>query len=340
MSKKVRGFTLVELLVVIAIIGVLVALLLPAVQAAREAARRMSCSNNLKQCSLALHNYHSTFERFPGIGDSISDGWSVQAQILPYAEAAAAYDVIDWEAKLGRASTATGFNSPNDVASQTLIPFFVCPSDDTRAVKSVTWVRGSNTYNWTHAGGNYMVNVGSGTGDFVDYGTKTDGLFWSGSVTRFRDILDGTTSTIAFGETLMGPGSNQSTMPYGYHRKFIANGSGNNVAAMRAFRDTATATDPNTFVSTHSDWQGTRGAAWISGFGSGGGGVNGWFTPNHPIPDLSIRAYQASGPRSNHVGGAMISLADGSVRFITDSIELELYRGLWTLMGREVIGEF
>jgi len=340
MSALRRGFTLVELLVVIAIIGVLVGLLLPAVQAAREAARRMSCSNNLKQLSLALHNYHSTFDQFPGIGDSISNGWSVQAQLLPYAEQSGLYDLVDFEAGLGRAASTEGFNPPNDVAAASVVPFFVCPSDDVPVRKIVAYSRGSNTYDWEHAGLSYAVNVGSGTGDYVDYGSRTDGLFWVDSQTGFREILDGTSNTIAFAETLMGIGNDQNTVPYQQSHKFIAKGSGRNVSDMTAFRDTVWSTDPRVFVDSHSNWSGTRGANWISGFGSAGGSMNGWYTPNHPLPDLSSRAYQVTGPRSHHTGGAMISLADGSVRFITDSIERELFHSLWTTRGHEVVGEF
>ena len=333
------GFTLVELLVVIAIIGILVGLLLPAVQAARAAARRMSCSNNLKQCSLALQNYHSTFKQFPGIGDSISNGWSVQAQLLPYAEAKSTSDLINWEAQLGRAASSTGFNPPNDEAAETVIPFFICPSDDQEAFKPIEYTRGRNTYTWSHAGLNYMVNVGTGTGANVNYGDKTDGLFWRDSSTAFRNIMDGTSHTIAFAESLMGVGSDQSSMPYGYHQKFIAVGSGRNVASMESFRDATWATGPQTFVENQTRWSGIRGANWISGFGSAGGAINGWYPPNHPLPDLSIRAYLAAGPRSNHAGGAMISFADGSVQFISDSIELETFRAMWTVNGNEVITE-
>ena len=335
-----RAFTLVELLVVITIIGVLVGLLLPAVQAARGAARRMSCSNNMKQVSLALHNYHSTFKQFPGIGDSISNGWSVQAQLLPYAEQAGLHDIINFEAGLGRAASAIGFNPPNDEAAASVVPFFVCPSDDVPAKKIVAYTRGRNSYQWEHAGLSYAVNVGTGTDDYVDHGTRTDGLFWVGSTTAFRDIMDGTSSTIAFAETLMGIGNDQLGMVYEQSQKFVATRSGRNVSDMKTYRDTVLLTDPRAFVASHRNWSGTRGANWISGFGSGGGSINGWYTPNHPLPDLSIRAYRVSGPRSNHTGGAMISLADGSVQFITDSIDLDLYRSLWTTRGREFVGEF
>ena len=329
------GFTLVELLVVIAIIGILIGLLLPAVQSAREAARRMSCSNNLKQVSLALQNYHSAYKQFPGIGESISDGWSVQAQLLPFAESNGLADIINWEAKLGRAASNAGFNPPNDEAAATVVPFFNCPSDDVEAKKPVTYTRGRNSYDWTHAGINYMVNVGTGTGTNVSYGEKTDGMFWVASATKFRDILDGTSHTIVFAESLMGIGNGQEVVPYGYHQKFIAVGSGRNISDMESFRDSVWNVDPLTFVETHANWNGLRGAAWISGFGSGGGSIQGWYTPNHPLPDLSIRAFSASGPRSNHTGGAYISFADGSVNFLTDSVDLEVFRAMWTRQGRE-----
>ncbi|MCC9642071.1 DUF1559 domain-containing protein [Rhodopirellula sp. JC740] len=340
LRKSQSGFTLVELLVVIAIIGVLVGLLLPAVQSARAAARRMSCSNNVKQVSLAAHNYHSTFKRFPGIGDSISNGWSVQAQLLPYAEQAGLYDVIDFGAGLGRAASTAGFNPPNDVAAATVVPFYNCPSDDVPAKKTVTYTRGRNSYSWEHAGLNYSMNVGTGTDENVDMGSATDGLFWVDSETRFRDILDGTSNTILVAETLMGPGSDLTEIPFHLGGKYIATGSGRDVSDMQTFRDTTWNTDPRTFIESHANWSGTRNTAWISGFGSGGGSINGWYTPNNALPDLSIRAYMAAGPRSQHEGGVMIGLADGSVRFITDSIELELYRGLWTVRGREITTEF
>jgi len=124
--KKIRAnraFTLVELLVVIAIIGILVGLLLPAVQAAREAARRMSCSNNLKQMGLALHNYHDTFGKFAPAGtyrkELPTGAWSVQARLLPQLEQANLRQLIDWR---------FDYTSQGNVCRMR-VPTYVCPSE-------------------------------------------------------------------------------------------------------------------------------------------------------------------------------------------------------------------
>ena len=138
----------------------------------------------------------------------------------------------------------------------------------------------------------------------------------------------------------MGPGADAAEIPYHLNGKFVATGSGRNVSDMQQFRDSVWGQDPRTFIGSHTNWSGTRNTAWISGFGSGGGSINGWYTPNNALPDLAVRAYMVSGPRSQHEGGVMVGLADGSVRFVTDSIDLELYRGLWTVRGREVQTEF
>lgn len=333
------AFTLVELLVVIAIVGVLVSLLLPAVQNAREAARRVSCSNNLRQVSLATHNYHSAYGRFPGLGDSISNGWSVQSQLLPYCEQAGLNDLVDFAAGLGRAASTEGLKPPNDIAAATPVSIFNCPSDDVPVTKEVTYKRGNNSYVWEHAGLNYLCNVGTGTGSNVDYGQPTDGLFWVDSMTRFRDIRDGTSHTITFAESLMGPGYAVSSIHENLARKFVATGSGKSSDDMQAWRDTVTTTSSLAFIPDHDKWSGSRGASWMVGFGGSGGSVNGWFTPNHQLPDLQMRAFLAAGPRSNHTAGVMITLADGSVTLINDSIDQETYRALWTINGKEIGSE-
>lgn len=153
------GFTLVELLVVIAIIGILVGLLLPAVQSAREAARRMSCSNNLKQIALATHNYESTFKKIPGMTGSSS--YSVQARILPQIEQAGLSELIDFDQPLllGPAWMAR-FNPRLRDAVEMVVPTFVCPSDIGDTSFATTF---SDGVPGTSGGLSYMFSYGSGT---------------------------------------------------------------------------------------------------------------------------------------------------------------------------------
>ncbi|QDV50137.1 DUF1559 domain-containing protein [Gimesia fumaroli] len=335
-----RGFTLIELLVVIAIIAILIALLLPAVQQAREAARRAQCKNNLKQIALAMHNYESTHTTFPPIGASISYGFSAQAQLLPYCDQANLHGLIDFDIPLGRPDS--GFNPPHDTTAEIPIPFFTCPSDTVSPVKPVTFSRGSSSGTFTRAGLNYAINVGSGTGNNASYGDPTDGIAWSGSKVKFRDITDGTSNTVAFAETLMGPGQDfsGSVTDRNQVQKLMAQGSGRNLSDMQAFRDRTLTENPDAFIASVSDWKGTRGSLWISGFGSGGGAINGWYVPNSPYPDLSIRAYLISGPRSNHTGIANVALCDGSVRGISENINVEIMHDLFSRNDGNVLGEF
>src|SRR4051812_42487340 len=139
-----RAFTLIELLVVIAIIGILVALLLPAVQFAREAARRMKCSNNLKQIGVSLQTFHDTNRQFPPGRDAWPAPFSTHARLLPYLENSNLQNLIDFTQ-----STSTGMNV---TAAETPIPLFLCPSDSANGR-----VPGS-----TYAGCDYVANVGTG----------------------------------------------------------------------------------------------------------------------------------------------------------------------------------
>ena len=157
---KRRGFTLIELLVVIAIIGVLIALLLPAVQAAREAARRAQCTNNLKQIGLAMHNYHSSINSFPvgflypnpGQFDpqipQLHYRWSVLAQLTPYLEQTNVYNALNmsWPIATGP-SGSYGVGTPytffpaNQTVKQTIVSSFLCPSDSGRGPDSTSGPR-------------------------------------------------------------------------------------------------------------------------------------------------------------------------------------------------------
>jgi prepilin-type N-terminal cleavage/methylation domain-containing protein len=200
--RRHTAFTLVELLVVIAIIGILVGLLLPAVQAAREAARRMQCANNLKQLALASHNYASTHQRLPALTGSSS--FSPQARILPFIEQGNLQGLIDFRQPLmlGPAWMAR-LNPQFQIAAGTVVPTFVCPSDAQQPLFPTTMSDGQATQ---VAGTNYMFSLGSGTGTHYDDRYETDGIVWENSWARFADITDGTSNTVLMAETLMGDG--------------------------------------------------------------------------------------------------------------------------------------
>ena len=188
---------MIELLVVIAIIAILVALLLPAVQQAREAARRSSCKNNLKQLGLAMHNYHDTHNVFPpGWVTRITEtpynnnrfggrnfAWS--ALILPYIEQGAIYDQQNFSANMPAANNTNALNTP--------IAAYRCPSD----IGSPT---GQSTHNRDYGRSNYAGNYGHQQLNGHDFVQFTRGLFYGNSSVRMRDITDGTSNTILIGE--------------------------------------------------------------------------------------------------------------------------------------------
>ena len=190
-----RGFTLVELLVVIAIIGVLVALLLPAVQAAREASRRMKCTNHLKQFGVALHNYADTYKVFPnrrgGFGGLQANRISPFVQLLPYLEQKAMHDRI----QAGDPANPTAFppGGPRGDASwavwNTPPPVFRCPSDPA----AIT--RGNSD-----KGHNYVLCEGDQV-NFVNTSTNTRGMFTRLACRRFAEVTDGTSNTLLMSET-------------------------------------------------------------------------------------------------------------------------------------------
>lgn len=202
-----RGFTLVELLVVIAIIGILVALLLPAIQAAREAARRSSCGNNMRQIGLGLHMYHDTFGRFPagwiaedptgGHDDWLGEpGWGWAAAILPYMEQTAVYnEMIDFQ----RPITA----SVNRQARETVLKIYRCASDIGEPTFELE-ADGDHSFPYTPirlAAGNYVGVFGTeDLHDVYERGMTPDGAFILNKPMSLRDFLDGTSETFIVGE--------------------------------------------------------------------------------------------------------------------------------------------
>jgi prepilin-type N-terminal cleavage/methylation domain-containing protein/prepilin-type processing-associated H-X9-DG protein len=325
--RRTSAFTLIELLVVISIIGVLVSLLLPAVQSAREASRRTSCSNNQKQCMLALQNYHAAFKQFPGIGFESSSAYSVLAQILPYAEQSDLQDLIDFSNPIYSGGYFNRSIHPaNEEAARTLVPIFRCPSDPQDDL--FTEFDCDTASGQAYRGSNVMTCTGSGRDGSWDLRSRTDGLFYYGSKSRFRDILDGTSHTVVFAETLLGNGMTSSTRPVQHHDAVAWIGHGS-------------ATNPDVAALAEGpvwSWYGYRGYAWILGkaysttFSS-------YLPPNPKHPDVCQLAYGWFSTRSNHSGGVNVALADGSVRFVSESIDLDTWRNAGSIADHEFLGE-
>ena len=322
-ARRRRGFTLVELLVVIAIIGILVALLLPAVQAAREAARRMSCSNNLRQMGIALHNYHDTYKRFPPSTilptGATYDGWSAQARLLPFIEQENLQDLIDWNLVY----------TSQPAVTQTRVATYMCPSD----INDRERPDGALTH--------YPLTYGFNMGTWLVFNPNTreggNGLIYPNSSTNFASVIDGTTNTLAIMEV-------KAYSPY------FRDGGNPNAAGVPI---------PNTpadVVALGGDFKTNSGhTEWVDGRVHQTG-ATGTFPPNTKFPytsgsdtfDVDFTSsregktidritYSVVTARSYHPGGVNVALTDGSVRIISETIDIVTWRALATRDGREVV---
>jgi len=354
--RRPRGFTLIELLVVIAIIAVLIALLLPAVQQAREAARRTQCKNNLKQIGLSLHNYESTHTVLPAFysfGAANSGSFSVQAQLLPYMDQASLHSLIDFGLKPQIGCCPGDVNPPLVPVAKTKLSVFRCPSDpgpDLISVKSGT-TGGATGSTFQYATTNYHVNAGTAVGKLYDTRLPSDGIAWTNAKVRFSDITDGMSNTAAFSESLIGLASQVVSAPttnQERRRTYI------NVACVWASSTVPPATaglangymapaDPSLFeamtVAISRGWAGQRGAGWIHGR-EYWTAYNHYHSPNSNIPDMGTCGNGIFGARSEHVGGVHVLLSDGSVRFMSENMDLGTWRAIGTRSGAEVIGEY
>ena len=343
--KQVRkGFTLVELLVVIAIIGILVGLLLPAVQAAREVARRMSCSNNLKQIVLASHNYQSAMGRLPPAwtkpndptGTS-GDGWSAQARLLPFIEGLALDQAINYDD--GYKKSFVYIDGESFPVSGFRVSAYQCPSDPLDQPRP-----GDPNHYPLSYGGNAGVWFVFDTLDpaRIDDDQTGEGMFTATRGRKFRDCLDGLSNTIAFGEVkawtpylrdaeiageVVMPVQPEEIELLGGSQKFSPATGHTEWVDGRVHQTGFTTTfTPNTKVLVTTtggieydvDWTNFREGKTASG-------------------STVARTYAAVTSRSYHVGGVKIAMMDGSVQFVTDSIERDLWQALSTRAGREIV---
>jgi len=333
-----KGFTLVELLVVIAIIGILIGMLLPAVQAVREAARRIQCANNVKQFALGAHNYESAHQNFPpgrlgydsmnsnvfdrfgranlGTGSSTglalaTEGASVFVTLLPFVEQANAYDLINleevpiWSANTTWAPTSNAIVAASISVISEQLPVYVCPSDNLEPV-----CQGAHGVDIEPATGSYAGSMGNATpgignnkkyvGSTAGGPNQANGLFLYVQGIGIGEVTDGTTNTIFFGETQEGHRSGQSNI--------WSNGN----------RFTSSMRSTSTPLNFPLDPNGTDGLVFSGSVsGASGGRCNGGFG-------------------SFHTGGANFGFGDGSVHFLSESIETATYSFLGTRSGGEV----
>lgn len=328
--RRTIGFTLVELLVVIAIIGILVALLLPAVQAARAAARRMQCGNNLKQMGIAMHNYHDINKRFPagstcftgpgggvpGFG-SLNQSWATR--ILPFIEQTAIADQLDMTIQ-GTLWTGVPTSPAGNAQAEMIISTYLCPQDIMKKVQS------------TFAPINYVACTGSDervcrntNGVSLLNGlraSRNSGVFKRSSWHGLNDITDGSSNTMMISECLLG-------------RPYNTVGLDNNVGTFTAC---ITGTD-GLVLQADQDANYPRGWSWYAAKYPHPWAYTALLAPN----DKATANHECDGgnslsgfaARSKHPGGVQTVLGDGAVTFVSDSIDIFVWRAAATMAGNE-----
>ncbi len=307
--RRARGFTLIELLVVIAIIGVLVALLLPAVQSAREAARRSQCLNNLKQLGIGMHNHHDTEGTFPfGCFNSPAQAWTFR--VLPYMEQVAMSNALNMN--------ATFYDARNQTVTSATLTVFMCPSDP--GAGSIMKVSGQPD----RKKGNYVVNWGN---SHYDQGNPNPFAGPNGSVVpvrgafrvntktvppyNLRDFTDGTSGTLLMSELI-------AAMPNGS----IYDLRGDIWSTSRCATMFMAYTQPNSKIPDQMDGKTDCAFPMMS---------------NPPCLNGTGSQPDFNAARSFHSGGVNCLMADGSVRFIKNTVNIDIWRALSTPAGGEVV---
>jgi prepilin-type N-terminal cleavage/methylation domain-containing protein/prepilin-type processing-associated H-X9-DG protein len=324
MKNNRRAFTLVELLVVIAIIGILVALLLPAIQAAREAARRGQCTNNLKQLGIAFHNYHNTYNQLP-VGNHSCCCGTWQMSILAFIEERQLGEMYTWlpkdtitlnDAQYAYDKEDLSHTPPirNLEVVKTRIATLTCPSDTPQITTSDHGVTpgiplhnyAANYGNTNHIGFDYLL---PNSPDYIKYSGSPflgyDGLPSDERTVKFRQITDGLSKTFAFAEVVQGEsGDLRGLTWWGWS------------AGFETFL-TPNASDPDRLQN--SDYCNPAGT-------------------NPPCAAQSVKDRFKAGARSRHPSGVNVAMCDASVQYIADDVDLTVWRAASTTQGSEAYG--
>ncbi|WP_315851786.1 DUF1559 domain-containing protein [Gimesia chilikensis] len=314
-----RGFTLIELLVVIAIIAILIALLLPAVQQAREAARRSTCKNNLKQLGLAMHNYHDTHRTFPpgavwyGIGSAPENGrdanWGTTwvVQVLPFMDQANLYNNYNMSLN-ARSANASTTNS----VLQAKIPSLICPSQP--GVDRSNLTQDFNGFSKI----TYAASVGAGsTMTRSDYTNPNRRGFFSAVAqngAKIRDVTDGSSNSIMLSEIVVSISTGDDKGAWGWCTGALFSGRNNN----GILTPNAKVYDATPYSSNNTS-------------------DNNFNRRNNPDRTGTLSGQAA---RSFHVGGVHATMGDGAVRFLSENIDQNTYLNLLSISDGNVIGEF